>query len=61
MPIKLFKPLVVKQKEIYIDKNVDYSKLFEFTKMLIKDMFREMKEKGNENNQIRIDIKLKEV
>ena len=50
----------VSQKDILIDVNVDFEELFKFPKMVINDMFRQMREKGNGKGKIRIDIIYKE-
>ena len=49
-------------KQLYVPYDFqDLDKVFEFSKLMIKDIFREMKIKKNLTGKIRIDIKMKEV
>ncbi|HUW90962.1 MAG TPA: hypothetical protein VMV43_10675 [Candidatus Nanopelagicaceae bacterium] len=49
-------------KQLYVPYDFqDLDKVFEFSKLSIKDIFREMKIKKNLTGKIRIDIKMKEV
>ena len=62
MPKKEKYGLETEIKQIYVPYGLqDLDKIFEFSKLTIKDMFREMKIKKNLTGKIRIDIKMKEV
>lgn len=59
--VKAMNKMKASQKGIIINENTDLDKLFDFPKLIIKDIFREMELKEVMDKKIKIDIFYQEV